>query len=296
MKRVSQVWELALFGAAMFALPFLLGAAISGGGGGVTGWPSNSGTKEITWANSLANCVKIGDGTTPLCIYTDATLGPVIRPATAAQTRTYIWTDQTWCLYNVEGSGCMLTVDPDAASKNAMYQFASSYYPEKVFRVGLSPRGLATIGEESIISNQPTAWYAILTDVDTDAVDFTLTVTADISHVTTATVQLYGVSKNASPSGNVELDCAIKSFRPGTDTFTAHSTTGEQAVVLTPATQYRPVATTSSAITINGTVATGAILYGSCELDAVATTSAQMSDFRLFGYADVRLTSNSLSN
>lgn len=101
----------------------------SGGGGGVTGWPSNTDTKEITTANSLVNAICIGAGTNPLCIYEDGTLGPLIRPQTDANTRTYIWNGFTWCLYDIEGDACMLTVDPDAASPNAMYQFSSGYRP-----------------------------------------------------------------------------------------------------------------------------------------------------------------------
>ena len=66
-----------------------------GGSGGVTGWPTVSTTKEITWASTLSDAMPVGDGTTPLCIYTDATLGPVIRPCTDSDVRTYIWTNFT---------------------------------------------------------------------------------------------------------------------------------------------------------------------------------------------------------
>jgi hypothetical protein len=102
-----------------------------GGSGAVTGWPTVSTTKEITWADALANAVQIGDGVTPLCMYTDSTLGPLIRPCTDSDTRTYIWTNFNWCLYDIEGTSCILTVDPDAASTLAMYQFASAYRPRK---------------------------------------------------------------------------------------------------------------------------------------------------------------------
>ena len=113
---------------------------------------------------------------------------------------------------------------------------------------------------------------------------------------TTATVRLIGVSVNAAPSGNIVFSCAMKAYRPGTDTFTAHSTTGEQTVTLTPATQYRPVAATSAAITINGTVADGGTIFGSCEVDATGTTSAQMTDFRALARATVAISVNSLSD
>src|SRR5574343_830478 len=46
-----------------------------GSGGGVTGWPTVSTEKEVTWANALANALKIGDGTDAWAIYRDATDG-----------------------------------------------------------------------------------------------------------------------------------------------------------------------------------------------------------------------------
>lgn len=35
-------------------------------------------------ANSLANATKIGDGRTPVCVYTDTTLGVMVVPCTAS--------------------------------------------------------------------------------------------------------------------------------------------------------------------------------------------------------------------
>lgn len=87
--------------------------------------------KVIDGANSLANALRIGDGTTPICLYTDATLGPVIKPCTDANTRTHIWTNFTWGLRDHEGDADMLIVDPDAATKKAMWAFQSGYYPLK---------------------------------------------------------------------------------------------------------------------------------------------------------------------
>lgn len=252
--------------------------------------------KIIDGANSLANAVRIGDGTTPLCLFTDATLGPRIKPCTDSNTRTYIENGFTWCIYDIEGDACMFTIDPDAASKNAMYQFGSSYKPIASIPVSLYPRGAATYSEASIISNQPKGGYIQVTDVDTDAVDFKFIVTGKMVGITTATVRLYGVSDNASPSGNIVLNCAMRSNRPGTDTYVAHSTTGEQAITLTPATQYRPVSAVTSAITINGTVAEFSEIEGSCEVNATSTTSAQMTDFFLRAEALIQLSVNSWSD
>ena len=47
----------------------------SGGGGGVSGWPTISTTKIVTWANSYANGLGIGDGTDSWLFYRDPTDG-----------------------------------------------------------------------------------------------------------------------------------------------------------------------------------------------------------------------------
>lgn len=47
----------------------------SGTGGGVTGWPSVATTKVVTWANSFANALGVGDGTDYWAFYRDPTDG-----------------------------------------------------------------------------------------------------------------------------------------------------------------------------------------------------------------------------
>jgi hypothetical protein len=55
-------------------------ASVSGSGGEVTGWPSSSTTKEITWANSLANALLIsGGGVRKWAFYDDPTDGLQIK-------------------------------------------------------------------------------------------------------------------------------------------------------------------------------------------------------------------------
>jgi len=231
-----------------------------------------------------------------MCFYTDATLGPVIRPCTASNTQTVALTNFNWSLYDEEGAANILTVDPDAASVNALYQFGAAYKPVGSAYVSLTERGATTIALENIVTNQPKAYWATVTDVDTDALDWHLPITSKMVGITTVTVRLVGVSKNAAPSGNIVFSCAVQAIRPGTDTYVAHSTTGQQNITLTPATQNRPVAGTSAAITINGTVADGGELWGSCEVDAAGTTSTQMTDFRAKASGVVQWSSNSLSD
>ena len=245
---------------------------------------------------TLAAPVEIGNGTQAVEIGGDATLGGFVRSKPLGDSAWRCWTNFNCIIRDEEGAATMFTIDPDAASKNAMYQFGSNYKPLASIPVTLYPRGAASYSEASIISNQPKGGYIQVTDVDTDAVDFRFVVTGKMVGVTTATVRLYGVSDHATPSGNIVLNCAMRSNRPGTDTYVAHSTTGEQAITLTPATQYRPVSAVTSAITINGTVEEFSEIEGSCEVNATSTTSAQMTDFFLRAEAIVQLSVNSWSD
>lgn len=51
-----------------------------GSGGGVTGWPSVATNKIVTWANSFANALGIGDGIDYWAIYRDPTDGLQFNP------------------------------------------------------------------------------------------------------------------------------------------------------------------------------------------------------------------------
>ncbi len=250
---------------------------------------------EIDGATS-ANPLIVGNGTQKAKHYGDPSKGYVIEPVPLGDSVWRCWTNYNCVIRDEEGAATMLTIDPDAASANAMYQFGSSYKPLASIPVTLFPRGAASYSEASVVSNQPKGGYIQVTDADTDAVDFRFVVTGKMVGVTTATVRLYGVSDNATPSGNIVLNCAMRSNRPGTDTYVAHSTTGEQAITLTPATQNRPVSAVTSAITINGTVAEFAEIEGSCEVNAASTTSAQLTDFFLRAEALVQLSVNSWSD
>lgn len=254
------------------------------------------GGNEIDGATS-ANPAIIGNGTQKMKLYGDATNGAVIEPVPLGDSVWRCWTNFNCIIRDMEAGATIFTIDPDAPNKNAMYPFGANYKPIASFLRPLNPRGAATLAQESIVTNQPSDWYLTMTDASTDAGDFSFPVTAKMAGATTMTFRLIGVSKNASPSGNIDLDCAVKRYAPGTDTFTAHSTTGEVTALLTPATQNRPVAVTTAAHTINGgALVTGDVVYGSCEVDATATTSAQMTDFRLWGWVLVQLSVNSWSD
>ena len=263
----------------------------------ITGWPSSSTDKTLEWANNETNAVQMGNGTNYIKGWWDATLGWVWKPSTLGDSAWRCWTNFNCIIRDEEAGATIFTIDPDAASPNAMYQFGTNYKPNVSFVVPLSPRGSAVGAYESLVTNQPSEYYLTVTDSNTDAVDFSFPVTSRLAGATTVTFRLVGVSKAASPSGNIDFDCAMTTYTPGTDTFAAHSTTGEVTATLTPAVQNRSVAVTTSAHTINGgSLISGDVVFGSCEVDATATTSTQMVDFRLWGYVVVTLSANSLSD
>ena len=96
-----------------------VGAVIQGGGSFLTTEADTLDTvfdrgKTIDGANSLANAVRIGDGVTPGCFYTDATLGFLGIPCTASNTSTLVLANFNWMLWDQEGAAAILTADPDA--------------------------------------------------------------------------------------------------------------------------------------------------------------------------------------
>ena len=245
---------------------------------------------------TTATPVEIGNGVQGVEVGGDAALGGFIRPKPIGDSPWNCWALYNCVLVDRNTNNPILTINPLGASPRLKFTFNSGFTLLGSVPVALYPRGAASYSESSIVANQPKSGWVKITDADTDAVDFRTVVTGKMTGATTATVRLYGVSDHATPSGNIVFNCAIRSNRPGTDTYVAHSTTGEQAITLTPATQNRPVSAVTSSITINGTVAEFAELEGSCEVNAASTTSAQLTDFFLRAEALVQLSVNSWSD
>ena len=260
-----------------------------GGGGGVSGWPSVSTTKVVTWANSFSNALGIGKDTSNYwALYHDATDGLQIICVVAgvANECNYIRKLAAGKNFQIQNSSGTAFFTADEATQTVTIA-KLKVTGDNAILLPLNPRGAASSALESIVTNQPSDYYLTVTAANTDAADFSYIVasTSGMIGATTATFQLVGVSKHATPSGNIDLDCALSRFAPGTTTFTAHVTTDEKTALLTPAVQNRPVAVTTASHTINGgALVAGDVLHGSCEVDATATTSAQMTDFRLWGW------------
>lgn len=240
--------------------------------------------KIIDGASSLANAVRIGDGVTPLCLFTDATLGPRIKPCTDSNTRTYIENGFTWCLYDIEGDSCMLTVDPDATD-NDKYVWASGYRPIKTVSLSadaLYPLGSSTlVTDTALISGGLIAPYITTTDSDNDGAYRYLVMDPKWDGGTvTATITV--VNTNATPANAFRVDVSGECYPAGTAIPTTISTTGEQSAIITfgssgscggsACNQNDPASATTAAITINGTPAGGNLCGFQAQTNASGTT------------------------
>lgn len=268
-----------------------------GGGGGETGWPTVSTTKEMTWANSLANAVRLGDGVTPICIFTDVTIGPVIKPCTDANTRTHIWTNFTWGIRDHGGDADMFVVDPDAATKKAMYAFQSGYYPLKSFYL---PAGYfstdgtqcAAPAEATPVASGAKLFTILCADNDSSRMHATFDMPDDYDG---GTIQLKSVVVQTAADTNVIEFQARAQCKGDTETLVAISSFGTEVVWTDTMTGSGAVnKATSGAITPSGTCAAGDLISLSIDIGATNTTTA-MATAHILGFK-VIYSSTSLSH
>lgn len=264
--------------------PAVMGSGGGGGGGGASTLDQAfDGGKVIDGANSLANAMCVG-ATLKLCLYEDATMGPLIRPSTDANARTYIWTNFNWCLYDVEGASCTLTVDPDATD-NDKYTWTAGYRPSKTISFpadALYPLGASTlVTDTALISGGLISPYITITDSDSDGFYRYLVMPANWDGGTvTATITVVNV--NATPANNVEVDVSGACYPAGTVIPTTISNTGEMPATITfgaagscgvsACNQNDPASATTAAITINGTPTGGNLCGFQAQVDATAST------------------------
>jgi hypothetical protein len=231
--------------------------------------------KTIDGANSTANAVRIGDGVTPVCIYTDASLGPQVRPCTDANTTTIIPTNFTWCLYNIESTECVETVDPDGASVKAMWTYNTSYRPLKSVWFGagsLSTDGTqAAAPAEVTINSGPKIWTIITTDNDAATIYGSIKMpdSWDGGTVTFEHVYLQTAADTGVLNGDIAAQCRGNGEVPSS-TWGTEIAIDDAAVVGSNSNDF----TTSAAVTPAGTCAAGDMLYWRYQLDATGTTTA----------------------
>lgn len=252
--------------------------------------------KIIDGANSLANAVRIGDGTTPMCLFTDATLGPRIKPCTDANTRTYIENGFTWCLYDIEGDACMLTIDPDAASKLLMYQYGTNYRPLKsgwIDATKLDGDGTNCPARPTAvtINSGPKLPTFICADSSSSILygSFRVPDDWDGGTLTFQHVYIQTAADTNALNGDISAQC-----RGNGETV---SSTWGTAIAIDNAAVTGSNAndmTTSAAVTPAGTCAAGDMLYFRYVLDATGTTTATATLHHVGFY--VKYTSTSWSH
>ena len=257
-----------------------------GGGGGVSGWPSVSTNKIITWANSLANAVRIGDGSNPICIYTDATKGPQIRPCTDSNTRTLIPTNFTWSLYDEEADTDVLTVDPDAASVNLVYSFSANYRPKKSIWFGaasLSVDGTncATPAEATPVASGAKLYTIICADNDSSRM-YGSVIMPDGWDGGTLTFEAL-VVQTAADTNVIEYQVAAQ-CKGDTESLVATSSYGTEVVWSdTMSGSGKANFSTSGSVTPSGTCAAGDFLAFYVDIGATTTTTS-MATVHIIGF------------
>lgn len=235
--------------------------------------------KTIDGANSLANAVRIGDGITSACHYTDATLGSMARPCTDSNVNTIIPNGFTWSLYDIEATTAIETVDPDAASTLAMWTYGAAYRPKKSIWFGagsLSTDGTqcAAPAEVTPVASGPKVWSIICTDNDAATIEGSTKMPDAWDGGTVTFTHVYQQTAADTAVLNGDIACQARSNGEAP----ADWATGLSEVAIDDAAvtgSGKNDMTTSGAVTCAGTgLAGGDMLYFRYQLDATGTTTA----------------------
>lgn len=269
----------------------------AGGGGAAQGMDPNFAIDPSISAATTANPFRVGNGVsaaTDVCIGTDSTMGGFVKPCTDSDTRTYIWTNKTHCLYDVENASCMETFDPDAASTLAMYQYATNYRPLKAIWLGaaaLSTDGTnCTDPAERTINSGPKLFTIICADNGSSIIfgSFQAPLNWDGGTLIFEQVVIQTAADTNFLSGNMFAQC-----RGNTETVS--NTWGSAATIAATMTgsNANNIAT-SSAVTPAGGCAGGDTVYFQYNVSSVPTTTA-MGTLHTLGFT-VRYREVSRSN
>ena len=260
--------------------------ALKNGSTGTTGWPTSSTTKEITWANSLANAMRVGDGVTPMCIYTDATLGPQVRPCTDADMQDIIPANFTRCLFDVEAALCLEKYDPDAASTLLMWSYPNAAYrPKKSAWFGAG--ALSTDGTqcaapaEVTINSGPKIWTIICTENDASTMywSFKTPDNWDSGTFTVDHVYIQTAADTGSMLGELSAQCRGNG-EVVNNTFGSVVELDDAAV--TGSSKNDMI--TSTAITADGTCAAGDMVYFRWQYDATGNPTTAAATLNHVGF------------
>lgn len=230
---------------------------------------------EINGATS-ANPLIVGNGTQKGKHYGDASKGYVIEPVPLGDSVWRCWTNYNCVIRDEEAAATIFTIDPDAASKNAMYQFGSSYRPLKSVWIGAGN----LYGDGTNCPERPTAVTInsgpkiptfICTDNNSSRLTGMLRMPGDWDGGTITLTHAY--IQTAADTSALNGDAAAQCRGNGE---TVSSTWGTEVAIDDTAVSGSNIndLTTSAAITPAGTCAAGDMLYFYYELDATGTTTA----------------------
>ena len=159
-------------------------------------------------------------------------------------------------------------------------KFAGAWRPFNSVEVAGKEFGTCTFGTAIVAASKPKVDTFTCADSDSDGVDwdFRAPTNWDGGQIK---VQLSVFSVNAAPASNVVFTCSAQAVSDG-DVIANKVTTGEAAVSMTLATQYKEETATSALFTVNGSPVAGDHIYGHCDVDATLNTvNANMADVRL---------------
>jgi hypothetical protein len=241
--------------------------------------------KVIDGANSLANAVRIGDGSTPICLYTDATAGPQVRPCTDANIQTRIPANFTWALYDEEGTAPIETVDPDAATQLGKWSYGAAYRPKK--SIWFDAAALSTDGTqcaapaEVTINSGPKTYTVICTENDAASMYGKVKMPTSWDGGTITLTASY--IQTAADTGSMKLDVTAQCRGNGeapSSTWGTEQDLDDAAVTGSNQNDF----TTSPAITPAGTCAGGDMLYIRAQVDATGNPTTAAATLHFLGF------------
>jgi len=179
-----------------------------------------------------------------------------------------------WSLFDVEGDTAIETVDPDAASINAMYAYGANYEPLKsvYWPAGaMSSDGTQCADPAEVTINSGPKLYSIICADNDASIMHGTVVMPDSWDAGTVTFQVSYVQTAADTSA-LNMDIAAQCRNATTAINSTYGT--EVAIDDAALTGSNAIdQTTSAAVTADGTCAAGDFLAWQLALDATGTTT-----------------------
>jgi phosphatidylethanolamine-binding protein (PEBP) family uncharacterized protein len=238
--------------------------------------PSLATLSAIVRADAVdaATALKIGNGTIHWLIYCNASNVCKLETDTASDLILEITTNKNMVIRDSEALADMWTIDPDAASPNAMYTIASGYRMRKSIWFGAG--SLSTDGTqcaapaEVTLASGPKTWTIICTDNDASTIygNVRMPDSWDGGTITFTHVYVQTAANTGALNGDITAQCRGNG-EAVSNTWGTEVAIDDAAVVGTNSIDQ----TTSAAVTPAGTCAAGDMLWFRYQVDAAGTTT-----------------------